>query len=56
MGAINTWGRTPYATSVRDMKAPPTNVPATNTVHHNLLVTNYGADAGCVDNVSDPRV
>ena len=48
-GAFNSWDRLPYVTSLRDGTTPST-VPAFNDVHHNLIVANYGADGGCLDN------
>lgn len=46
--AINSWSRLPYVTTVRD-GVTPSAVPAVNVIQHNLIVSNYGADGGCVD-------
>ena len=48
-GAFNSWDRLPYVTDIRDGSTPST-VPAFNEAHHNLIVSNYGADGGCLDN------
>ena len=39
----------PYVTLVRDGKTPSA-IPAPNMVHHNFMVSNFGADGGCLDN------
>ena len=48
-GAFNSWDRLPYVTTLGDGQTPST-VPAVTDVHHNLIVANYGADGGCLDN------
>jgi hypothetical protein len=48
-GAFNSWDRLPYVTDIGDGSTPST-VPAVNDVHRNLIVANYGADGGCLDN------
>ena len=47
-GAINTWDRQAFVTTVRD--GTPSIVPATNVIHHNFIVADYDADGGMVDN------
>ena len=39
----------PYVTMVRD-GVTPSAIPAFNDVHHNMIVANYAADGGCLDN------
>ena len=39
----------PYVTMVRD-GVTPSAIPAYNDVHHNMIVANYAADGGCLDN------
>ena len=39
----------PYVTMVGD-GVTPSAIPAFNDVHHNLIVANYAADGGCLDN------
>ena len=48
-GAFNSWDRMPFVTMVADGKTP-SSVPAFNDVHHNMIVANYAADGGCLDN------
>lgn len=49
-GPINSWDRLPYITTVRD-GVTPSAVPADNIIGpRNLIVSNYGADGGMVDN------
>jgi hypothetical protein len=48
-GAFNSWDRLPYVTTVGDGSTPST-VPAYTLAHANLIVANYGADGGCLDN------
>ena len=43
------WDRMPYVTLVRD-GVTPSSIPAFNDVHHNMIVANYAADGGCLDN------
>lgn len=47
--APRSWDRLPYVTDIRDGSTPST-VPAVTTAHNNLIVANYGADGGCLDN------
>ena len=47
-GAINYWARQPYITFVRD-GSTPSAIPAFTDIRANLIVSNYQADAGCVD-------
>jgi len=47
-GAFNSWDRLPYITNIRN--GTPSTVPAVNDVHHNMIVSNYNADGGCLDN------
>jgi hypothetical protein len=53
-GAFNSWDRLPYFTTVRD-GSTVSKRPATNIAERNFIVSNYGADGGCLDNddVSD---
>lgn len=46
-GAINSWDREPFLTLVNS--GEPSYVKAYDNIHHNFIVTNYGADGGCVD-------
>jgi hypothetical protein len=39
----------PYVTLVGD-GVTPSAIPAYNDVHHNMIVANYAADGGCLDN------
>jgi len=39
----------PYVTLVGD-GVTPSAIPAFNDVHHNMIVANYAADGGCLDN------
>ena len=47
-GAINSWDRLPYITTVAT--GEPSTVPKPNDVHNNFIVANYAADGGCLDN------
>ena len=47
-GAINTWDRVPFLTTVRN--GTPSYVPAVTTIHHNFLVSDGDADGGAIDN------
>ena len=47
-GAFNSWDRLPYVSDVRD--GTPSTIPAFNEATANLIVANYGADGGCLDN------
>jgi hypothetical protein len=47
--ALQSWDRMPYVTMVRD-GVTPSSIPAFNDVHHNMIVANYAADGGCLDN------
>ena len=48
-GAINTWDRQSFVTTVRDGKTPSI-VPAETAIHHNFIVSDYDADGGMIDN------
>lgn len=48
-GAFNSWDRLPYITEIRNGETPST-IPAWNNMHHNMIVANYAADGGCLDN------
>jgi len=47
-GAINTWDRQAYLTTVAT--GQPSYRPAVNEIHHNFIVSNGDADGGAVDN------
>lgn len=47
-GALNTWDRQSFITTVRD--GTPSIVPAMTAIHHNFIVADYDADGGMVDN------
>jgi len=47
-GAFNSWDRLPYVTTIRDGHTR-TTLQAFNNMHHNVIVSNYNADAGCFD-------
>lgn len=47
-GAINTWDRVPFLTTVATGK--PSFVPAINNFHHNFIVSDGDADGGAIDN------
>ena len=47
-GAINTWDRQAFLTTVRN--GTPSWRPATNVIHHNFIVSNGDADGGAIDN------
>ena len=47
-GAFNSWDRLPFVTTVAS--GTPSTIPAWTDAHHNLIVANYGANAGCLDN------
>lgn len=47
-GAINSWDRQPFVTTVATGK--PSLVPAVNKFHHNFIVSNFDADGGAIDN------
>ena len=49
-GPFNSWDRQPFLTDVADPSKPPSLIPAYNTIEHNFMVANYGANGGCVDN------
>lgn len=46
-GAINTWDRTPYLTTLRTGK--PSLIPSYNNVSHNMIISNYNSFDG-IDN------
>ncbi len=46
--AFNSWDRLPYVTDVRS--GAPSTIPALTRVRSNLIVSNYGANGGCLDN------
>jgi len=48
-GAFNSWDRLPYETTVRD-GSTVSKRPAANVAERNFIVSNYGADGGCLDN------
>ena len=47
-GAVNSWHRMPYATTLRDGKTLSA-IPAYIVAERNFIVANYGADGGCLD-------
>lgn len=47
-GAINSWDRQPYVTTVAT--GEPSLIPAVNKLHHNFIVSNFDADGGAIDN------
>ena len=47
-GAINTWDRQSYVTTVAT--GAPSVVPAVTAIHHNFIVSDYDANGGMVDN------
>ncbi len=44
-GAVNSWDRMPYVTTVADGKTPSA-IPAYNVFSTNFIVANYAADGG----------
>lgn len=47
-GAVNTWDRQAFVTTVRD--GTPSIVPAETAIHHNFIVSDYDANGGMIDN------
>ena len=47
-GAINTWDRVPYLTTIKT--GEPSYEPAVTHIHHNFIVSDGDADGGAIDN------